>query len=56
MLKAIMTLYHKAKEKILANESTVKNLITSEVKDKISKLRFTPESQIEQIKEFINTL
>jgi len=56
MLKAIMTLYHKAKEKILANESTVKNLITSEIKDKISKLRFTPESQIEQIKEFINTL
>jgi len=56
MLKAIMTLYHKAKEKILANESTVKNLITSEVKDKISKLRFTPESQIEQIKEFMNSL
>ncbi len=56
MLKAIMNLYHKAKEKVLANEGTVKNLITSEIKDKISKLRFTPESQIEQIKEFINTL
>jgi len=56
MLKAIMNLYHKAKEKVLANEGTVKNLITSEIKDKISKLRFTPESQIEQIKEFINSL
>jgi len=56
MLKSIMTLYHKAKQKILENEATVKELITSEIKDKISKLRFTPETQIEQIKEFISSL
>lgn len=53
MLKAILTVYHAAKDKIEKQNLTVKEIVTPELKDKISKLRFTPESQVEQIKEFI---
>jgi len=56
MLKAIMTLYYKTKQKVLANENTVKELITPEIKDKVSKLRFIPETQINQIESFIASL
>jgi len=56
MLKSIIKLYHKIKQKIETQNLTVQELITSEIKDKITKLRFTPEEKINTIEEFINSL
>ncbi|MCX7940443.1 MAG: V-type ATP synthase subunit A [Endomicrobia bacterium] len=56
MLKAILQIYHLAKNKIETENLTVKQLITADLRDKVSKLRFTPETQIQQIKEFAENL
>ena len=51
MLKSIIKLYHKMKQKIdtATGGITVQELITAEIKDKITKLRFTPEEKIDII-------
>ena len=49
MLKSIIKLYHKMKQKIDTQNLTVQELITAEIKDKITKLRFTPEEKIDTI-------
>ncbi|MFN3551351.1 MAG: V-type ATP synthase subunit A [Endomicrobiia bacterium] len=56
MLKAIISLYHKLKNEIETKNLTVKDVITPEIKEKITKLRFTAENQVNQIEEFINEL
>ncbi|MCS7151513.1 MAG: V-type ATP synthase subunit A [Endomicrobia bacterium] len=56
MLKAILQIYHLVKNKIETENLTVKQLITADLRDKVSKLRFTPETQIQQIKEFAENL
>lgn len=53
MLKTIISLYHKLKNEIETKNLTIQEIIKPELKDKITKLRFTPENQIDQIKEFI---
>lgn len=54
MLKAIIYLYKNFKQKIDNQTSTVENLFNAELKEKITKLRFTPENQIQQIESLIN--
>jgi len=58
MLKSIIKLYHKMKQKIdtATGGITVQELITAEIKDKITKLRFTPEGKIDIIEDYINNL
>ncbi|MCS7231243.1 MAG: V-type ATP synthase subunit A [Elusimicrobiota bacterium] len=53
MLKAIITLYRNLKNKIENQTATVEQLITPQLKEKITQLRFIPEEQIEQIKTLI---
>ncbi len=56
MLKAIMSLYNKAKQKVTSKEKTISEIITPEVKQKVTNLRFTPEDKIDQIQNFINEI
>ncbi len=56
MLKTIIFLYHKLKNEIGTKNYTVKDVVTAEIKEKITKLRFTAENQINQIEEFLNEL
>ncbi len=53
MLKTIITLYRKAKEKIESKEKTVSDIITSDIKQKVTNLRFTPEDQLTKIENLI---
>ncbi|MEN3014118.1 MAG: V-type ATP synthase subunit A [Endomicrobiia bacterium] len=56
MLKVIIKLYHNLKQKIDTQNLHLQQLITPELKSKISALRFTSETQLIQIEEFLNTL
>ncbi|MCS7227789.1 MAG: V-type ATP synthase subunit A [Endomicrobia bacterium] len=56
MLKTIILLYHILKQKIETQHLTLNQIITPEIKEKISKLRFTPETQLDQIQDFVKNL
>ncbi|MFQ3674912.1 MAG: V-type ATP synthase subunit A [Endomicrobiia bacterium] len=52
MLKTIITLFHKGKEIISSQNLSVTEFVTSQIKEKISQLRFVKETEIGQIEEF----
>ncbi|MCX7957097.1 MAG: V-type ATP synthase subunit A [Endomicrobia bacterium] len=56
ILKAIIKLYHNLKQQVEKHTTHVQNLITPELKSKISTLRFVPEDQLTQIENFLQTL
>ncbi len=56
MLKSIIELYHKAKQKLETEQVSVEEIISPKIKDTVAKLRFIPETQIEKIEDFIKTI
>lgn len=56
MLKTIITLYHRLKHKIEAENLPVKEVVSVELKDKIAQLRFMDENKISEIIEQVSTI
>jgi len=55
MLKTIINLFHRGKEVISSQNFSVTEFVTSQIKEKISQLRFVKETDIEQIDNFAKT-
>lgn len=56
MLKAIITLYNKCKETVDTQKISVSEFISIQLKEKVSKLRFIKETDINQIEEFVKSI
>jgi len=55
MLKTIINLFYKGKEVLATQNLVVTEFITSQIKEKISQLRFIKETDIDQIEHFAKT-